>query len=174
MLGAVVRNFLNFAKPAELMLGSVDARVIVERAADDIRAEAAAQGGSVTVRGEFLPVQGDEVLLRQAFNNLCRNALEACLEADIAPAIVIEASKETAQRVLRLSFIDNGPGVEAGLATRIFQPFVTTRARGTGLGLAVVQKIVVTHNGRVTVQPEPGGGTRFVVSLPLAGDSPAA
>ena len=174
MLGAVVRNFLNFAKPAELVLGSVDARVIVERAAEDIRGEAAAHGGSVTVRGEFLPVQGDEVLLRQAFNNLCRNALEACLEADITPAIVIEASHEPAQRVLRLSFIDNGPGVAPGVASRIFQPFVTTRARGTGLGLAVVQKIVVTHNGRVTAQPEPGGGTRFIVSLPLAADSTPA
>ena len=50
-------------------------------------------------------------------------------------------------------------------------PFVTTRARGTGLGLALVQKIIVTHNGRVTVQPEPGGGTRFVVSLPLVAEA---
>ena len=47
-------------------------------------------------------------------------------------------------------------------------PFVTTRARGTGLGLALVQKIIVTHNGRVAVQSEPGGGTRFTVVLPLA------
>src|SRR4051812_24462648 len=84
-LGAVVRNFLNFAKPAELVLGSVDVRAIVERAAEDIRGEAAAHQGTVAVRGEFLRVQGDEVLLRQAFNNLCRNALEACLEAGVAP-----------------------------------------------------------------------------------------
>jgi signal transduction histidine kinase len=92
----------------------------------------------------------------------------------MAPHIAIEAAHDPVQRVLRLSFIDNGPGVEAGLATRIFQPFVTTRARGTGLGLAVVQKIVVTHNGRVTVQPEPGGGARFIVTLPLAADSAPA
>jgi len=173
-LGAVVRNFLNFAKPTELVLGSVDVRAIVERAAEDIRAEATAHNGSVTVRGEFMPVQGDEVLLRQAFNNLCRNALEACLEADVSPSITIEAVPDPAQRALRLSVIDNGPGVAPDLATRIFQPFVTTRARGTGLGLAVVQKIVVTHNGRVAVQPEPGGGARFVVSLPLAADSASA
>src|SRR5687767_10245793 len=124
-LGAVVRNFLNFAKPAELVLGSVDVRAIVERAAEDIRAEASAHQGSVTVRGEFLPVQGDEVLLRQAFNNLCRNALEACLEADVHPTITIEAAPDPAQRALRLSVIDNGPGVAPHLATRIFQPFVT-------------------------------------------------
>ena len=52
-------------------------------------------------------------------------------------------------------------------------PFVTTRARGTGLGLALVQKIIVTHNGRVAVQPEAGGGTRFVVSLPLIAETSA-
>jgi signal transduction histidine kinase len=53
-------------------------------------------------------------------------------------------------------------------------PFVTPRARGTGLGLALVQKIIVTHNGRVTVQAEPGGGTRFIVSLPLTSETPAS
>jgi signal transduction histidine kinase len=167
-LGAVVRNFLNFAKPTELVLGSVDVRAIVERSADDIRAEAAAHGGTITVRGDFVPVQGDEVLLRQAFNNLCRNALEACLEANIAPHIVIEGAPDLPLHLLRLSFVDNGPGVEPELAAKVFQPFVTTRARGTGLGLAVVQKIVVTHNGRVVLQREPDGGSRFVVSLPLA------
>ena len=73
--------------------------------------------------------------------------------------------------MLRLSVVDNGPGIPPQLAGKIFQPFVTTRARGTGLGLAVVQKIIVIHNGRVAMQPEPGGGSRFVVSLPLAKDA---
>ena len=169
-LGAVVRNFLNFAKPAELVLGSVDVRTIVERAAEDIRGEVEGRQGRISVRGEFHRIQGDEVLLRQAFSNLCRNAAEACLEAKITPMITIEAAPDHAQRVQRLSFIDNGPGVDPKLATRVFQPFVTTRARGTGLGLALVQKIIVIHNGRVTMQPEPGGGSRFIVTLPLAAE----
>ena len=77
------------------------------------------------------------------------------------PRITIESALDRAQRVVRIAVIDNGPGVDPAVASRIFMPFVTTRARGTGLGLALVQKIIVTHNGRVTVQPEPGGGTRF-------------
>jgi len=173
-LGAVVRNFLNFAKPTELMPGRVDTRAVVERAAEDIRAEATSRGGAVEVRGEYLPVQGDDVLLRQAFGNLLRNALEACTEAGITPHIVIESVPDRAQRIVRIAVIDNGPGVPPAMASRIFMPFVTTRARGTGLGLAVVQKIIVMHNGRVTVQPEPGGGTRFVVSLPMVADEPHA
>ena len=171
-LGAVVRNFLNFAKPTELMLGRVDTRAVVERAAEEIRGEAVSRGGSVEVRGEYLPVQGDDVLLRQAFGNLCRNALEACTEAGLTPHIVIESAPDRAQRIVRIAVIDNGPGVPPAMASRVFMPFVTTRARGTGLGLAVVQKIIVTHNGRVTVQPEPAGGTRFVVSLPMIAEEP--
>jgi signal transduction histidine kinase len=172
-LGAIVRNFLNFARPADLVLATVDTRPIVERAAEEIRADAATRGGSVTVRGEFAPVLGDEVLLRQAFSNLCRNALEACTEASVPPHVVLESTVDRSQRVVRIAVVDNGPGLDPAVASRIFMPFVTTRARGTGLGLALVQKIIVTHNGRVTVQPEPGGGTRFVVSLPLIADPSA-
>jgi signal transduction histidine kinase len=167
-LGAVVRNFLNFAKPAELVLGTVDTRAIVDRAADDIRAEVTLLGGAVTVTGEFPIVPGDEVLLKQALSNLCRNAIEACVEIKRAPQITIEGAADRVQRTARIAVIDNGPGVDPAVASRIFRPFVTTRARGTGLGLAVVQKIVVTHNGRVGAQPEPGGGARFTVTLPIA------
>jgi two-component system nitrogen regulation sensor histidine kinase GlnL len=167
-LGAVVRNFLNFARPTDLVLSTVDTRTILERAADEIRADAVAGGGEVTVRGEFVPVQGDEVLLKQAFSNLCRNALEACVEGHIHPHIAIESVPDRPQRVVRIAVIDNGPGVDPVVGPRIFRPFVTTRARGTGLGLALVQKIIVTHNGRVAVQGEPGGGTRFTVTLPLS------
>jgi signal transduction histidine kinase len=167
MLGAIVRNFLNFAKPAELVMGTVDVRAVAERVAEEVRADVASQGGGVIVRGEFATVPGDEVLLKQAFSNLSRNALEACSEARVPPRILIEGVVDRPQSALRVAFIDNGPGVDPALASRIFHPFVTTRARGTGLGLALVQKIVVTHNGRVSVQPEPGGGTRFIVTLPL-------
>ena len=173
-LGAVVRNFLNFARPADVVLTLVDTRAIVERATEEIRADAVARGGAVEVRGEFMPVMGDEVLLRQAFSNLCRNALEACTEGGVRPRITVDSTPDRAQRVIRIAVIDNGPGVDPAVAPRIFMPFVTTRARGTGLGLALVQKIIVTHNGRVTVQAEPGGGTRFIVSLPLTSETPAS
>ncbi|HEY2432122.1 MAG TPA: ATP-binding protein [Vicinamibacterales bacterium] len=167
-LGAIVRNFLNFAKPAELVLGTVDLLSIVERAADEFRQEATAHGGSVVVEGAAATVQGDEVLLRQAFSNLCRNALEACVDANMQPHIAVECAIDPSQHLVRVSVIDNGPGVDPAIASRIFRPFVTTRARGTGLGLALVQKIVVIHNGRVNVQSEPAAGTRFTVTLPLA------
>jgi len=62
---------------------------------------------------------------------------------------------------------DNGPGLDEASAARVFRPFFTTKAHGTGLGLSLVQKVIVTHNGRISVQPRPGAGARFVVMLPL-------
>lgn len=163
-LGQVVTNFLNFAKPAELMLVPVDIGVLAEKAAEEIRAEARARGGDVTVTGQFGTVEGDEVLLRQAFSNLCRNALEAC--TDVPPRIMVEGGTD-GSGMLRVSVSDNGPGVDPAIGERIFRPFFTTKARGTGLGLALVQKIVVTHNGRVSAANAEGGGACLTVILPF-------
>ena len=69
---------------------------------------------------------------------------------------------------LRVRVCDNGPGVEPALRERVFRPFFTTRRDGTGLGLALVQKIIVTHNGRVTGAGRDGGGAVFEVTLPIA------
>jgi signal transduction histidine kinase len=167
-LGQVVTNFLNFARPTELTLAPVDMTALTRRIADEVGADAAARSGGVVVRGEFGRVDGDEVLLRQALDNLCRNSLEACDDARVAPQIVIEGQRDDAHGVLRISVSDNGPGIPAAVAPRVFRPFFTTKAHGTGLGLALVQKIIVTHNGRVTVANEEGGGARFLVTLPIA------
>ena len=67
---------------------------------------------------------------------------------------------------------DNGPGVDPNIIARMFRPFFTTKARGTGLGLALVQKIIVTHNGRVSVANGEHGGARFTVTLPLEPSRP--
>ena len=163
-LGQVVTNFLNFAKPAELMLAPVDIGAIAERVAEEIRGDARSRGGDVAVRGIFGVVEGDEVLLRQAFSNLCRNALEACI--GVQPQIVVEGARE-GNGVLRVSVTDNGPGLDPRVADRIFRPFFTTKARGTGLGLALVQKIIVTHNGRIHAANSPSGGASLTVTLPL-------
>ncbi len=166
-LGQVVTNFLNFARPTELTLTPVDMRAIAERAAEEIRGEAKARGGSVTVRGEFGHVEGDEVLLRQALSNLCRNAMEACVDVKVSPQVVIEGAPDPGPQQLRITVTDNGPGLSPAVASRMFRPFFTTKPHGTGLGLALVQKIVVTHNGRVTASNGDRGGARLTVTLPL-------
>lgn len=167
-LRQVVTNFLNFARPAELTLSRVDLGTICERAAEDIRTDARALGGDVTLRGPFAIIDGDDVLLRQAFSNLLRNALEACAAASIAPVIVVESSVDPVTRQARVTVHDSGPGIAPEARERVFQPFFTSKGHGTGLGLALVQKIVVFHNGRVDVGTSDLGGASVQVTLPLA------
>jgi len=164
----VVTNFLNFARPTQLTLSPVELRTVAERAADDLRGDARALGGDITVSGEFATIEGDDVLLRQAFSNLLRNAIESCAAASIAPSINVEARIDSVQQVCTITVGDNGPGFPEHMRERVFHPFFTTKAQGTGLGLALVQKIVVTHNGRVVAGGGPTGGGRITIVLPLA------
>ena len=167
-LGQVVTNFLNFARPAHLALSRVDLRAICERAADEVRPDARAAGGDVEVRGEFGELEGDEVLLRQAFSNLLRNAVEACAGSSTVPRIVVLSEVDQQQRLLKVAVNDNGPGIAPALRERIFRPFFTSKRNGTGLGLALVQKIVVFHNGRIVAGASPQGGASLQITLPTA------
>jgi len=165
-LGSVVTNFLNFARPERVMLTSVDIGLVARRAADELRRELPS-GGTLDVIGTFGPMHGDEVLLRQVFGNLVRNAAEACQSAGVVPAITITGEVDAIHGTVRVSVDDNGPGIAEERRERIFQPFFTTRSRGTGLGLAIVQKVVVIHNGRVAVRDAEAGGASIQMAFPL-------
>jgi len=168
-LSQVVTNFLNFARPAQLVLSRVELRGICERAADEFRQDARALGGDIEVHGDFDVIEGDEVLLRQAFSNLLRNALEACAGGGQPPRIVIHSEIDVPQRVSRIAVNDNGPGIAPALRERIFRPFFTSKRSGTGLGLALVQKIIVFHNGRIVAGTSPFGGASLQITLPVSG-----
>ena len=168
-LSEVVTNFLNFARPAQLTLTSVDLRGICERAAEEIRPDARALGGDVEVCGDFVVLEGDEVLLRQAFSNLLRNAFEACVGRPDPPRIVIYSEIDAAQKVSRIIVNDNGAGIAPALREKVFRPFFTMKRTGTGLGLALVQKIIVFHNGRIIAAASPSGGASLQITLPVAG-----
>jgi signal transduction histidine kinase len=168
-LSQVVTNFLSFARPAELALSRVDVKGICERAADEIRTDVTALGGTVAVRGDFGVVDGDEVLLRQAFSNLLRNALEACITAHATPDIAILAETDVAQKLQRIAVSDNGGGIPVQLRERVFRPFFTSKRNGTGLGLALVQKIIVFHNGRIVATASSSGGACLQITLPITG-----
>jgi len=167
VLGQVVTNFLNFAKPEKVSFAPVTLGALARRAGEDLRHELPA-GTAIDVQGEFGDIQGDEVLLRQVFGNLVRNAAEACESAGVQPAILIEGAIDRERGTCHVWVADNGPGIPESARDRVFQPFFTTRSRGTGLGLAIVQKIVVIHNGRVAVGSSASGGARFDLTFPIA------
>lgn len=110
------------------------------------------------------PILGDATQLRQIIHNLLRNAEDA-LEGRAGARIVIRTQQGS--RHARLSLADNGPGFPVELLPRIFEPYVTTKARGTGLGLPIVKKIVDEHQGSIEISNAPEGGARIDIRLPL-------
>jgi len=165
-LGQVVTNFLNFARPTQLSLATHDLGAIIDRVSEDLRPEARQLKGDIVVSGTFGRIDADDVLLRQAFMNLLRNAIEACQEKGVSPDVNVEGAIDGG--VIRVTVRDNGPGIATDAREKIFRPFFTTKKTGTGLGLALVQKIIVTHNGRIHVAAAPGGGAAFHVTLPIS------
>ena len=163
----VVTEFLKYARPLEIPDEPVALQPVIERVVSEI-GDAMPQI-RIRCEGSFQEVAGDESLLRQAFLNLARNAAEACAEAANGGRVLLrgEAVRAESSGLQRITVFDNGPGVPQAVASRLFRPFFTTKPKGTGLGLAVVQKIIVQHGGQVEAKNRAEGGAAFIVTLPL-------
>jgi two-component system sensor histidine kinase HydH len=112
-------------------------------------------------------MHGDPDKLRRVLINLIGNAIDAMTGAGTPdPRLTIMSGDNLAGSEVWLRIQDNGPGMDAETQARIFDPFYTTKAEGTGLGLALAKKIVDVHGGSLELQSSPEGGTEFVLSLP--------
>lgn len=170
----VVSEFLKYARPLELSDEQVALQPLVERVISEI--SEAMPFVRLRQEGPFGIVAGDESFLRQAFLNLARNAAEACSAAPNGGKIIIRCenfSREGAP-FQRIIIFDNGPGITREAESKLFRPFFTTKPNGTGLGLAVVQKIILQHGGHVDAFNRPEGGAAFIVTLPLSSRTPEA
>ena len=170
----VVTEFLKYARPLEIPDERVALQTMVERVVSEV-GEALPE---VEIRweGTFGVAGGDEGLLRQALLNLTRNAAEACAGSAGGGQVVVSGEVVHGEEVgfQKIIVSDNGPGIPANVLPKLFRPFFTTKAKGTGLGLAVVQKIIVQHGGQVEVRNRPAGGAEFIVTLPLPRSVPEA
>ncbi|MDT8403933.1 sensor histidine kinase [Sulfuriflexus sp.] len=109
---------------------------------------------------------GNREALRGAIQNLINNAMQACGE-QAQLRLVASLRKQNGVQAVVISLTDNGPGIPRSLQEQIFEPFYTTRSRGTGLGLAVVKAVAHAHNGTMWVESEAGRGSTFSLFLPL-------
>jgi signal transduction histidine kinase len=166
-LTRVVTEFLRFAKPLEICYETVPMESIVERVAADLRESDILC--TVSVEGSFSDLPGDEALIRQALINLTRNAAEAARNDGKAPVVTVSGSVEElgGRKWQRICVADNGPGIPESDLPKIFLPFYTTKSEGTGLGLAVVQKIALQHGGSIEARNRPGKGAELLLWLPL-------
>lgn len=172
-LGTVVSDFLAFARPASLRMGRVETGPLLEECLGELTPPGEEEGVAFRLEGEFPAVVGDETLLRQAFLNLLRNARQAVRAARVEEGEVLVTGREGKNGTLEIKVRDNGVGIEEQNLDRVFLPFFTTRDEGTGLGLALVQKIILSHNGVVRVNSRPGEGATFHLSLPLESPDPS-
>lgn len=154
----LVTRFLDFARPLEPHRESSDIAAIIDRAAGR---------ASVPVVRDYSPdvprLPLDPTLMEQVFINLLGNAAQAS-----EPGQPVTVSTRLADGRLEIDVADRGCGIPPDKLESIFNPFVTTKQDGVGLGLAIVAKIVDGHGGKMTVESEPGKGSTFRISLPLA------
>jgi signal transduction histidine kinase len=112
-----------------------------------------------------LTCRADAYALEQLFRNILENAIAACVE----PGRITIRCQDTsldATPAIEVAIHDNGPGFEPGVRRKVFEPFFTTRTKGTGLGMAIAHRIAEAHGGRIAVGPDDGTGAEILLTLP--------
>ena len=162
----VVTEFLRYARPLEISAEPVAVAPLLARVTAEIK-ELFPQA-EIGTEGSWTEIAGDEGLLRQALLNLVRNAAEAAVGFADRPGVTVAGelagvAPNASQRIL---IRDNGPGISPEAFPKLFLPFFTTKASGSGLGLAVVQKILLQHGGQIAARNRAASGAEFIVTLP--------
>jgi PAS domain S-box-containing protein len=167
-LEAILKDFLAFARPAPFQFVEVELHPLLEEVLGLYRgpAEEAGVRLEVALEAAWPLIRADPLSLRQALGNLVRNGLEAMAGGGELRVRTL-AGGAAAPGMVAVVIEDTGSGIPAEDLPRIFAPFFTTKEGGTGLGLALAQKTVVGHGGRIEVHSVAGRGSRFTVTLPL-------
>jgi signal transduction histidine kinase len=157
-LERLAREFADFGRMPDGPMSQIDLVELLEELSrtgvpDGVRVTVAANGAR-EVMGHYEP-------LRRAFANLLRNAAEAMGGTG---SIDVAVARDEAGAVVTIA--DHGPGVPSDIGPRVFEPYVTTKADGTGLGLALVRQTIDAHRGTIALSETPGGGATFTVHLP--------
>lgn len=160
----ITQGMLTFAREQKLKPERVSVNQIVEDVLAQVKHQEPIE--NIVIETGLKPdipfILADEERLRQVFTNIIVNALQA-LNGEGVLKIVSSSNEEGVE----VHFEDNGPGINDETKEKVFNPFFTTKAEGTGLGLAVSYGIIQTLKGTISVQSSPGKGTNFRVFLPI-------
>jgi len=164
-LNVLIGDLLDYANPRAKQTVDFDLASLIEETVQVARGDQNFSDIelSTTVDGAPLPIHADPAKLRQVVWNLVRNAADAALAG--GKHVKVEARK-AADGAAQITVEDDGTGIPESLVGRIFDPFVTTKQKGTGLGLATCHAIVTEHGGRIDVETAVGKGTKMIVTIP--------
>ena len=174
-LTAITEEYLQFARLPKPKLQIEDVSSIARSLAEFQREQLAQRGVELEsqLARELPAVRVDHGQLRQALLNLLRNAAEAVLNEQDGGKVMLSSRVVEGDEgdMVELSVGDTGPGVPEDMMPRLFDPFVSTKEGGTGLGLALTHQIIREHGGEIRVESSPGQGATFVISLPASHES---
>ncbi len=167
-LERLIEDMLLFARGGQFEMQSVHVRDFLHRLIQQV--EIPVQESEMNLRvdpnTEDAVIRISQEAMLSIFGNLVDNAIHACG----AGGTILITAKRTAinnREMIQISVADNGPGIPEAIRTTLFEPFVTTRANGTGLGLAVAQAVIRSHGGGISVRDSEAGGTIFDITLPI-------
>jgi len=166
---AMVNAFSEYARAPQFKLEPLNLNKLIEEVLDLYRDDSRYLKLSVSLDPVMPRVEADAGRMRQLLHNVIKNAIEAMEDDTETPEICIRTlcMQESNCRYVELRIEDNGPGLPENIQAELFEPYVTNKPRGTGLGLAVVKKIVEEHGGMVTAENSEQGGGRILIRLPV-------
>lgn len=175
-LKAMVNAFSEYARPPQLELVALDLNALIEDVAELHRGQSEGPVIDLQLARGLAPLRADSGRLRQLLNNLIRNAVEAMPEGRNCRLTLATREIMTADggqpEAVELAVTDNGPGFSEEVLSELFEPYVTTKAKGTGLGLPIVKKIVEEHNGAISAR-NTNAGAEITARFPVAGAAAA-
>ncbi|MEJ2051200.1 MAG: HAMP domain-containing sensor histidine kinase, partial [Calditrichota bacterium] len=159
-----ISNFLKFARPESMQPDEFDLDKFLSELQTGYAALADEKKVELKIDNQWHgSVRWDRGKMRQVFINLIQNAFEAMDEGGKIDLSVVSKPDQK----LELKIIDTGKGIPEEISKKIFNLYFTTKARGTGIGLSIVQQIVDQHGGMISVESEPGKGTTFSIIMPV-------
>ena len=161
----MTQSFLDFARPPKLTRQTVEIDQLAEQCVELVRRRCETLGIKLTCQADSMPAMGDPQQLRQVILNVLLNAIDAQPDGGAIDVCIREDSESG---VCRIEIADAGPGVSGEHRERIFEPFVSTKETGMGLGLAISRRIVRSHGGEITTCNRAGRGAVFSIQLPLS------
>ena len=160
-LNELMKDLLLFARPPKPRPTSIDVVPLVSSTADLLARDPALKDIRVDVEGSAPPIVGDPEMLRIVFQNLLVNGAQAMQGSG-----TIHVGIGAADSTCKIIFSDSGPGIPAEIRDKVFTAFFTTKARGSGLGLATAKRFIDAHRGHIEIDCPPAGGTVVTVRLP--------